>query len=174
MQRTRNELFRFQYGESVYYHEWSRPLNRPENIAHETKTLFCLFFTMKQFAIKMDPLKCVFLVRFSPYCSTDISLFSPFSLFRSRKRARRRGARGYCNFHAFRTNNYKFHFFETITGLRMILITEPGCADLREHLKRLHESSYVGGVLKRSSASANAAFESRAFRDSLLRWAASL
>ena len=48
-------------GEIVYYHEWSRPYPRNVNVHEETKTLFGLFFTMNQFAMKMDPMKYVLL-----------------------------------------------------------------------------------------------------------------
>ena len=129
-------------GEIVYYHEWSRPYPRNVNVHEETKTLFGLFFTMNQFAMKMDPMK---------------------------------GALGDNHFRAFRTNNYKFHFYETKTGLRLLLTTEPGCADLHEHLRvKIHQTLYVDGVLKRGSGkagyAANAPFECDAFREGLLDW----
>jgi hypothetical protein len=82
-----------------------------------------------------------------------------------------RGALGDNHFHCFRTNNYKFHFYETKTGLRLLLTTEPGCSDLHEHLRiKIHQSLYVDGVLKRSAAEANAPFESDAFREGLIEW----
>lgn len=85
-----------------------------------------------------------------------------------------RGALGDNHFRAFRTNNYKFHFCETKTGLRLLLTTEPGCADLHEHLRvKIHQTLYVDGVLKRGSGGAyeaNAPFECDAFREGLLDW----
>jgi len=87
---------------------------------------------------------------------------------------KRRGALGDNHFRAFRTNNYKFHFYETKTGLRLLLTTEPGCADLHEHLRvKIHQTLYVDGVLKRGSGGAyeaNAPFECDAFREGLLDW----
>ena len=78
-------------------------------------------------------------------------------------------------YYSFRTNNYKFHFYETKTGLRLLLTTEPGCADLHEHLRvKIHQTLYVDGVLKRGSGkagyAANAQFECDAFREGLLDW----
>ena len=82
-----------------------------------------------------------------------------------------RGALGDNHFHCFRTSNYKFHFYETKTGLRLLLMTEPGCSDLHEHLRiKIHQSLYVDGVLRRSAAEANAPFESDAFREGLIEW----
>ena len=91
--------------------------------------------------------------------------------FLSLSLANNRGAAGDNHFHAFRTNNYKFHFYETKSGLRLLLTTEPGCSDLHEHLRiKIHEALYIDGVLKRSSAEANAPFESDAFREGLIEW----
>ena len=100
----------------------------------------------------------------SAFCSHE-----PFSL--SLSLANNRGAAGDNHFHAFRTNNYKFHFYETKSGLRLLLTTEPGCSDLHEHLRiKIHEALYIDGVLKRTSAEANAPFESDAFREGLIEW----
>ena len=97
-------------------------------------------------------------------CSTHHRLFR-FCL------SQNRGALSDNHFHCFRTNNYKFHFYETKTGLRLLLTTEPGCSDLHEHLRiKIHQSLYVDGVLKRSAAEANAPFESDAFREGLIEW----
>ena len=156
-------------GEIVYYHEWSRPYPRNVNVHEETKTLFGLFFTMNQFAMKMDPIKYVLLCNLflsSLMLSLSLTFVSP---------KQNRGALGDNHFRAFRTNNYKFHFYETKTGLRLLLTTEPGCADLHEHLRvKIHQTLYVDGVLKRGSGkagyAANAPFECDAFREGLLDW----
>ena len=97
--------------------------------------------------------------------------FAHTSLSLSLSLAHNRGAAGDNHFHAFRTNNYKFHFYETKSGLRLLLTTEPGCSDLHEHLRiKSHEALYIDGVLKRTSAEANAPFESDAFREGLIEW----
>ena len=97
--------------------------------------------------------------------------FAHTSLSLSLSLLRNRGAAGDNHFHAFRTNNYKFHFYETKSGLRLLLTTEPGCSDLHEHLRiKIHEALYIDGVLKCSSAEANAPFESDAFREGLIEW----
>ena len=97
--------------------------------------------------------------------------FAHTSLSLSLSLANNRGAAGDNHFHAFRTNNYKFHFYETKSGLRLLLTTEPGCSDLHEHLRiKIHEALYIDGVLKRTSAEANAPFESDAFREGLIEW----
>ena len=157
----------------MFYHEWSRPAGRPENVAHENKTLFGLFFTMKQFANKLDPSKECVRVYFSFRFHTK-EIKNPLSRqthqFYSSISKHNRKSRGECGFYSFRTNNYKFHFFETLTGLRIVLTTEPGCGDLRGDLTRVHETLYVDGVLKSGTAEPNAPFESTAFREALVAW----
>ena len=119
---------------------------------------------MKQFAMKMDPMKYALTTRYFLCILLTRASLSLFLL-------RNRGAAGDNHFHAFRTNNYKFHFYETKSGLRLLLTTEPGCSDLHEHLRiKIHEALYIDGVLKRTSAEANAPFESDTFREGLIEW----
>ena len=76
-------------GEIVYYHEWSRPYPRNVNVHEETKTLFGLFFTMNQFAMKMDPMKYVLLCnlfRSSLMLSLSLLLSFPNKTQRSARR----------------------------------------------------------------------------------------
>jgi len=56
-------------------------------------------------------------------------------------------------FLAFRTHSYKLHYYETLTGLRLIVTTDPQCPHLKSHLKTLFASSYVEQVVKNPAAS---------------------
>eukprot|EP00241_Pyramimonas_parkeae_P009588 CAMPEP_0114252270 /NCGR_PEP_ID=MMETSP0058-20121206/15744_1 /TAXON_ID=36894 /ORGANISM="Pyramimonas parkeae, CCMP726" /LENGTH=108 /DNA_ID=CAMNT_0001366187 /DNA_START=349 /DNA_END=675 /DNA_ORIENTATION=+ len=55
---------------------------------------------------------------------------------------------GECKFHAFKTNNYKLHFMEHPTGIRLVLTTEAGAPDLRELMKFIYSTCYVDCVVK--------------------------
>ena len=43
-----------------------------------------------------------------------------------------------CSFHAFRASNYKLHFLESPSGLKMVLNTDQDAGDLREHLQAIY------------------------------------
>ena len=99
----------------------------------------------------------------STFAHTSLSLSLSLSCEQQGKR--------HNHFHAFRTNNYKFHFYETKSGLRLLLTTEPGCSDLHEHLRIKIPALYIDGVLKRSALRSDSnPFESDAFREGLIEW----
>ena len=43
------------------------------------------------------------------------------------------------DFHSFTTSSYRLHFYETPTGLKFILISEPSIPHLRDQLLQLHK-----------------------------------
>ena len=54
-----------------------------------------------------------------------------------------------CSFYAFRASNYKLHFLELPSGLKMVLNSDQDAGDLREHLQAIylqvrHESNGTG------------------------------
>jgi hypothetical protein len=50
---------------------------------------------------------------------------------------------GMPGFHACATNKFKLNYFETASGLRIVLNTDPRCGDMREALRFIYSSIYV-------------------------------
>ncbi|KAI5072122.1 hypothetical protein GOP47_0012228 [Adiantum capillus-veneris] len=53
-----------------------------------------------------------------------------------------------CSFHAFSTNTYKLSLLETPSGIKIVLVTDPGMGDLREALRHIYSNIYVEYVIK--------------------------
>ncbi|EKX39292.1 trafficking protein particle complex subunit 1, partial [Guillardia theta CCMP2712] len=115
-------------GVCLYYEDWHR-VKRPKNLPEEQKLIFGLLFSLKGFlelfsrtgrAPKLQV--CLLL------CSRVevMGIFSPC-----------------CS-----TSTYKLHYYETPTGLRFILITDPPVPSLRECLRQIYSHIYVEYVTK--------------------------
>eukprot|EP00897_Mesotaenium_endlicherianum_P005764 jgi/Mesen1/5215/ME000258S04309 len=53
-----------------------------------------------------------------------------------------------CIFHSFRTNTYKLTYMETPSGMKLILVSDPKSADMREPLRYIYNNLYVEYVVK--------------------------
>lgn len=53
-----------------------------------------------------------------------------------------------CSFHSFRTNNYKLHFFESLSGIKIVLNTDNEVGDLRSQLANLYQTVFVEYAVK--------------------------
>lgn len=49
---------------------------------------------------------------------------------------------------AYTTNVYKMHCFETASGKRFILVTDPSVGDLKEELRKIYSTIFVEYVIK--------------------------
>ena len=51
---------------------------------------------------------------------------------------------------AYRTNAYKLHFYETLSKIRFVMLTDPWAetAPIREAMRYIHEAVYVEAVSK--------------------------
>lgn len=127
-------------GQCIFYRDWAREREIKDETT-EHKTLFGLFFTMKDFARQLDPTG---------------------------------GAEGDCNFYAFATNNYKLHFFETATGLRLVLTTDARAGDMRPVMKHIYSNIYIDYVVKNPAMEPRKPFSSSAFDSALDNYAAQL
>jgi len=113
-------------GICLYYWEWSRPksIRPPLTPLDDQKNLYGLFFSMKTFAAALDP----------------NGEGKPLG-------AQARIGEG-CSFHSFRTNNYKLHFFESPSGIKIVLNTDNEVGDLKSQLAYIYECIYVEYVIK--------------------------
>ncbi|KAF0985097.1 hypothetical protein FDP41_000136 [Naegleria fowleri] len=46
-------------------------------------------------------------------------------------------------FQSFKTNNYKLHFFESPTGVKFILLTDPNVGSIQNTLQEIYSKLYV-------------------------------
>ena len=51
-------------------------------------------------------------------------------------------------FYACSTTNYKLHYFESASGLRFVMTTDPSAADMRETLRYIYSQIYVECLTK--------------------------
>ncbi|EGC33196.1 hypothetical protein DICPUDRAFT_37126 [Dictyostelium purpureum] len=51
-------------------------------------------------------------------------------------------------FHCFKTSTYKLHYYETLSCIKFIILTDPNTPDLREDLKKIYSSIFVEYVVK--------------------------
>ncbi|KAH9312325.1 hypothetical protein KI387_027360, partial [Taxus chinensis] len=110
-------------GVCLYYREWMRP-HKTLSPQQDLKLMFGLLFSLKSFTAKIDPI------------STDKGNLGVPQL----------PGQG-CSFHSFRTNTYKLSLMETPSGIKIILVTDPRTADLRDALKDIY-NIYVDYVVK--------------------------
>jgi len=51
-------------------------------------------------------------------------------------------------FYACSTNAYKLHYFETASGLRFVITTDPASTDMRDTLRYIYSNFYVECLVK--------------------------
>ncbi len=49
---------------------------------------------------------------------------------------------------SYTTNNYKLHCYETASGKKIILLTDPSVGDLKEELRKIYSQIFVEYVTK--------------------------
>ncbi|ORZ18282.1 Sybindin-like protein [Lobosporangium transversale] len=57
-------------------------------------------------------------------------------------------------FIAYRTSHYKLHYYETLTGLKFVLNSDPGVESLQQALRQIYTQLYVELVIKNPLANA--------------------
>ena len=58
-------------------------------------------------------------------------------------------------FIAYKTSHYKLHYYETLTGLKFVLNSDPGVESLQTALRQIYTQIYVELVVKNPLASAS-------------------
>mmetsp|Transcript_13267 Transcript_13267/g.23498 ORF Transcript_13267/g.23498 Transcript_13267/m.23498 type:complete len:159 (-) Transcript_13267:148-624(-) len=116
-------------GTCVYYFEWLRTKPVEDGAGtrlDDQKQLFGLFWTLSNFCAALDPKD-----------ANKGPLGTP-----------RRISQG-CRFRSFTTNNYKLHFFEALTGIKIVLNTSSSVSkDLSEVLQVIYEKIFAEYVIK--------------------------
>ncbi|KAJ3105570.1 TRAPP subunit bet5 [Phlyctochytrium planicorne] len=51
-------------------------------------------------------------------------------------------------FISYKTNVYKLHYYETLSGMKFVLMTDPDCESMRDTLRQIFGSIYVEYVVK--------------------------
>ncbi|KAI9028492.1 Sybindin-like protein [Hyaloraphidium curvatum] len=78
------------------------------------------------------------------------------------------------SFLAYRTNAYKLHYFETATGLKFVMCTDPNLDGLAQALRTIYSQMYVEYVAKNPLARSMDTISNDLFRMSVDRYVQSL
>ncbi|GAB4821347.1 hypothetical protein N2152v2_008393 [Parachlorella kessleri] len=89
------------------------------------KLMFGLFWSMKTFASAMDPKNM-----------SKQPVGAPMRIGDA------------CGFQSFKTSNYKLHFFESPSGVKFVLTTDPSVGTLTEQLQYIYSTLYLDYVMK--------------------------
>jgi trafficking protein particle complex subunit 1 len=77
-------------------------------------------------------------------------------------------------FHSFATNNYRLHFLEVPSGLKLILTTAPQFADCQQVLQYIYDSLYVELVMKNPLYTPGLPFQNELFTQGLQKYLRSI
>ncbi|XP_067411110.1 trafficking protein particle complex subunit 1 [Emydura macquarii macquarii] len=70
-------------------------------------------------------------------------------------------------FLAFQTSKYKLHYYETPTGLKIVMNTDLGVGNVRDVLHQIYSNIYVEFVVKNPLCNLNEPIQSELFRAKL-------
>ncbi|KND05007.1 TRAPP subunit BET5 [Spizellomyces punctatus DAOM BR117] len=77
-------------------------------------------------------------------------------------------------FISYRTNAYKLHYFETPTGLKFVMNTDPHMDSMRDALRMMYSHIYVEYVTKNPLQRLDGPIENELFRNNLQKFVRSL
>ncbi|CAG9465832.1 unnamed protein product [Pedinophyceae sp. YPF-701] len=130
-------------GTCLYYREWDRPCRPTGSQEDEQKMIFGLCFTLKTLAAAIDPTEGR-----KPLGSA--LKIGEGSAFRS-----------------FATNNYRTHFQEHPSGIKLILLTRTDWIDCQPLLRHIYEHAYVPYVVRNPLCQPGVPFQSEGFESEL-------
>jgi len=142
-------------GTCLFYQEWSRPKDVKQGAGtalDDQKMMFGLFFSLKTFAAAMDP----------KVSDSKPQLGAPLNIGTS------------CSFRSFRTNNYKLHFMESPSGVKIVFNTDQNVGNLQDHLAYIYNNLYVEYVMKNPLYEPGQPFRYELFANGLNRYIKSL
>ncbi|XP_066484571.1 trafficking protein particle complex subunit 1 [Tiliqua scincoides] len=70
-------------------------------------------------------------------------------------------------FLSFQTSKYKLHYYETPTGLKVVMNTDLGVGNIRDVLHQIYSCIYVDYVVKNPLCNLNETIQSELFRSKL-------
>ncbi|EFA86020.1 hypothetical protein PPL_01253 [Heterostelium album PN500] len=120
-------------GTCIYYEEWNRKKASP-NLQEEQKLLFGMLYSLKSCLSKLSP---------SPYVYLIFTLLLHYII-----NPQSNSMDPQTGFHCLTTSTYKLHFYETLSCVKFIVLTDPKTPDLREDLKKIYNSAFVEYVIK--------------------------
>lgn len=139
----------------MFYQEWSRPKSVKQGAgttSDDQKMMFGLFFSLKTFAAAMDP----------KISDDKPQLGAPLKIGQA------------CTFKSFRTNNYKLHFMESPSGVKIVFNTDQSVGNLADCLAYIYSNLYVEYVLKNPLYDPGQPFSCELFSNNLNRYIRSI
>ncbi|KAL0032098.1 hypothetical protein WJX77_004962 [Trebouxia sp. C0004] len=79
-----------------------------------------------------------------------------------------------CSFKSFRTNNYKLHFMESPSGLKIVFNTDQTVGNLQDCLAYIYSNLYVEYVMKNPLYEPGQPFSYELFSNNLNRYIRSI
>lgn len=141
-------------GTCQYYHEWTRQRRGVGVGPEDFKLTFGLFWSMRGLAAALDP---------------------------TRSGGKAGGAVGRplrigegAAFRSFQTDAYKMHFYESPTGLKLVMLTDPSVGDLSNQLATIYGQLFVQHVARNPLYSPGDAFLFEPFSSALNKYIRSL
>ncbi|XP_039508248.1 trafficking protein particle complex subunit 1 isoform X1 [Pimephales promelas] len=124
-------------GSCLHYSEWNRKKQAGISKDEEFKLMYGMLFSIRSFISKMSPLDmypvCVCVGEREREC---VCVFSLTKLFRKD------------GFLAFQTSRYKLHYYETPTGIKLVMNTDLGVPNCRDTLQQIYSTLYVEYIVK--------------------------
>lgn len=132
-------IFHRQY--CVFYCDWNRTRKPSSNNAYkeEQKLLSGLLFSLKSFSQKLDPQ-------------------SP---------SKGQVSAGCNAFNSYITPLYKLHYFETPTGYKFVMMTDPTVPEMKEDLRKIYSDLFVDMVVKNAEYEIGSAIHSQPFDEAV-------
>ncbi|KAI4881794.1 hypothetical protein NFI96_019737 [Prochilodus magdalenae] len=137
-------------GTCLHYSEWNRKKQAGISKDEEFKLMYGMLFSIRSFVSKMSPLDMYPLTRDRLSGRVD----RPSTAQRS---VQRRGVLRHVlrkelpwkdGFVSFQTSRYKLHYYETPTGIKLVMNTDLGVPNCRDILHQLYSTVYVEYIVK--------------------------
>ncbi|KAJ3413741.1 Trafficking protein particle complex subunit 1 [Chytridiales sp. JEL 0842] len=84
------------------------------------------------------------------------------------------GKPGADGFSSYKTNTYKLHYYETPSGMKLVMNTDPNCETMQEVLRQIYANIYVEYVIKNPLATLRGPVKNELFKTSLNNYLQSL
>ncbi|KAG8507073.1 Trafficking protein particle complex subunit 1 [Galemys pyrenaicus] len=144
-------------GVCLHYSEWHRKKQAGIPKEEEYKLMYGMLFSIRSFVSKMSPL--------------DMYAESKGGIEGRRDNLAYLGKDGFL---AFQTSRYKLHYYETPTGIKVVMNTDLGVGPIRDVLHHIYSALYVELVVKNPLCPLGQTVQSELFRSRLDSYVRSL